>query len=192
MIDTPFSYDELDEILRGDGNNDFIGLSSIDGMIAALVAGPAIVPHFEWLPMIFNGHSPSTIKGTPENRAIATIMARYAEVEQELLHQPASYRPILMHHLGQFIIRPWAIGFMMGASTRQNAWLPILTKKRVEMAPLLACCEVGSPMLPEMSRKQIDKVAAKHPAEIAGIVVLVMNFHKADRSKHKTSGPCRP
>lgn len=97
-----------------------------------------------------------------------------------------------MHHLGQFILRPWAIGFMMGASTLQNAWLPVLTKKRVEMAPLLACCEVGSPMLSEQSRKQMDKVTAKSPAEIAGIVILVMNFHKADRSKHKTSGPCRP
>ena len=50
MIDTPFSYDELDELLRGDGDNDFIGLSSIDGMIAALVAGPAVVPPAEWLP----------------------------------------------------------------------------------------------------------------------------------------------
>ena len=97
-----------------------------------------------------------------------------------------------MHHLGQLIVQPWAIGFMMGASTLQNAWLPVLTKKRVEMAPLLACCEVGSPMLSEQSRKQMDKVTAKSPAEIAGIVILVMNFHKADRSKHKTSGPCRP
>jgi len=192
VIETPFSYDELDEILRGNGDNDFIGLSSIDGMIAALVAGPAVVPPCEWLPTIFNGHSPSTIKGTPESRAVATIMARYAEVEQELLHQPESYQPILMHHLGQLIVQPWAIGFMMGASTLQNAWLPVLTKKRVEMAPLLACCEVGSPMLSEQSRKQMDKVAAKSPAEIAGIVVLVMNFHKADRSKHNTSGPCRP
>ena len=185
MIETPFSYDELDEILCGNGDNDFIGLSSIDGMIAALVAGPAVVPPAKWLPMIFAGHSPSTIKGTPESRAVATIMARYAEIEHELLHLPSSYQPILMHHLGQFILRPWAIGFMMGASTLQHAWFPVLTKKRREMAPLLACCEIGSPMLPELSRKEIDKVAAKHPAEIAGIVITVMNFHKAERLRQK-------
>lgn len=191
MIDTPFSYDELDEILRGDGDNDFIGLSSIDGMIAALVAGPAVVPPAKWLPLIFAGHSPSMIKGTPESRAVATIMARYAEVEHQLLHQPSSYRPILMHHLGQFVLRPWAIGFMMGASTLQNAWFPVLTKKRMEMAPLLACCEIGSPMLPELSRKEIERVAAKHPAEIAAIVITAMNFHKPGRSKHKASGSPR-
>ena len=61
----------------------------------------------------------------------------------------------------------------------------MLTKKRREMAPLLACCEIGSPMLPELSRKEIDKVAAKHPAEIAGIVITVMNFHKAERLRQK-------
>jgi yecA family protein len=186
VIDTPFSYDELDELLRGDGDNDFIGLSSIDGMIAALAAGPAVVPPAEWLPMIFAGHRPSTVKGTPESRAVATIMARYAEVERGLLQRPTSYRPILMHHLGQFILRPWAIGFMMGVSTRPHAWFPVLTKKRVEMAPLLACCEVGSPMLPELSRKEIGRVAANHPAEIAAIAITVMNFHKADRLRQKT------
>ena len=186
MIDTPFSYDELDELLCGDGHNDFIGLSSIDGMIAALVAGPAVVPPAKWLPIIFAGHGPSTTKGTPESRAVATIMARYAEVERDLLHQPSSYRPILMHHLGQFILRPWAIGFMMGASTLQHAWFPVLTKKRAEMAPLLACCEIGSPMLPELSRKEIAQVAAQHPADIARIVITVMNFHKADRLHQKT------
>jgi yecA family protein len=192
VIDTPFSYDELDELLRGDGDNDFIGLSSIDGMIAALVAGPAVVPPAEWLPMIFAGHSPSTVEGTPESRAVATIMARYAEVEHGLLQRPTSYRPILMHHLGQFILRPWAIGFMMGVSTRPHAWFPVLTKKRVEMAPLLACCEVGSPMLPELSPKEIGRVAANHPAEIAAIAITVMNFHKADRLRQKTDTSRRP
>jgi hypothetical protein len=30
------------------------------------------------------------------------------------------------------------------------------------------------------------QVAAKHPADIAGIVVTVMNFHKAHRLRQKT------
>jgi hypothetical protein len=113
-------------------------------------------------------------------------MVRYAEVEHGLLQRPPSYRPILMHHLGQFILRPWAIGFMMGVSTRPQAWFPVLTKKRVQMAPLLACCEIGPRMLPELSPKEIDRVAAKHSADIAEIAITVMNFHKADRLRQKT------
>ena len=61
MTDTPFTYDELDELFRGDGRNDYIGLSAIDGMIAALVAGPVVVPKEEWLPLIFADHMPRTI-----------------------------------------------------------------------------------------------------------------------------------
>ena len=80
MNEVPFTYDELDEIFRGDGHNDYIGLSAIDGLIAALVAGPETVPPEEWLPSIFADKMPSTVEGHPERRATATILARYAEV----------------------------------------------------------------------------------------------------------------
>ena len=43
MKQPTYSYDELDEIFRGDGRSGNIGISAIDGMIAALVAGPAFV-----------------------------------------------------------------------------------------------------------------------------------------------------
>jgi len=37
-----FTSAELDEILRGTGRNGAIGMSAIDGLIAALVAAPAL------------------------------------------------------------------------------------------------------------------------------------------------------
>ena len=37
-----FTYAELDEILRGTGHSGAIGMSAIDGLIAALVAAPAL------------------------------------------------------------------------------------------------------------------------------------------------------
>ncbi len=101
--DEPYTYDELDELFRRDGNNDYIGLSVIDGLIAALVAGPATVPPREWLPLIYADKMPSTVKGHPESRSKATIMARYAEVEQILALHPAGYQPIFMHDRGRFI-----------------------------------------------------------------------------------------
>ncbi len=55
MTKPAYSYDELDEILRGKGDNDAVGMSLIDGLIAALVAGPVFVDPREWLPLIFAG-----------------------------------------------------------------------------------------------------------------------------------------
>lgn len=37
-----FTYAELDEILRGPGHSGAIGMSAIDGLIAALIAAPAL------------------------------------------------------------------------------------------------------------------------------------------------------
>jgi hypothetical protein len=67
MKQPAYSYDELDEIFRGNGRSGNIGISAIDGMIAALVAGPAFVHPDEWLPIIFAGRVPAAIEGTPEH-----------------------------------------------------------------------------------------------------------------------------
>ena len=59
-----FTYAELDEILRADGHADAIGMSAIDGLIAALVAAPSFVHPKEWIPLIFGGRQPPLHEGT--------------------------------------------------------------------------------------------------------------------------------
>src|SRR5260370_7836523 len=144
MTNAPFTYPERDAVLRGDGSNDFIGISAIDGLIAALVAGPVFVPKERWLPAIFAGHLPSAIEGSPENRAAATIMARYAEVEHGLSQKPPSYQPMLMHHLGRIITTDWATGFMMGLAQGGDAWRPLgIGPRRNTLAPIFASSDLG-------------------------------------------------
>jgi hypothetical protein len=57
------------EILRGNGRSGNVGMSAIDGMIAALVAGPAFVHPEKWLPIIFGGRVPDVLEGTPVTRS---------------------------------------------------------------------------------------------------------------------------
>ena len=193
MNETPFTYDELDEIFRGDGHNDFIGLSNIDGLIAALVAGPAVVPKAWWLPEIFAGHMPSSVPGSPESRAAATIMTRYAQVEDILAKRPKTYQPILMHHLESFVVGPWALGFMMGMGLGQadEAWMKMLGSRRRDLLPILAATEIGRQMLADMSCSDIQRIAeTTEPVQIAGAVLAVHRFYKShrlpdDRRKHK-------
>jgi yecA family protein len=194
MNDVPFTYDELDEIFRGDGHNDDIGLSAIDGLIAALVAGPETVPPEEWLPSIFADKMPSTVEGHPESRATATILARYAEVEQMLALHPAAYQPIFMHDRGRFIIRPWGLGFMIGLSKRADAWLPVLlSPQRMVLKPILAVSEVGRQALPELSDKQIQEiVAVTEVPQIAAAVRAIYAHHANKRRPRKLSTLRRP
>ncbi len=105
-----YSYDELDEIFRGNGPSGNIGTSAIDGMIAALVAGPAFVHPDEWLPIIFAGHVLAVIEGTPEHLAVNTIFNRYNEVSITLADDPQAFRPTFMNHEGDVIVIDWAAG----------------------------------------------------------------------------------
>ena len=58
MTETLFTYDEADVILRGDGHSDFVGINAVDGLIAAVAAGPAFIPTHEWLPQVFGKRTP--------------------------------------------------------------------------------------------------------------------------------------
>jgi Uncharacterised protein family (UPF0149) len=87
-----FTYDELDAILRGPGGHDGpIGISAIDGLIAALVAAPTFVHPDEWVPLIFGGHKPRMDAGSAEERAVRTIFNRYNEVSTTLSERPHTY-----------------------------------------------------------------------------------------------------
>lgn len=93
--DSSYDYDELDALLRGSGGlNGAVGMSAIDGLIAALVAAPTFVPPEEWLPMIFGGRAITAAEGSFEDRAVRTVFARYNEASETLSQRPAEYRPI--------------------------------------------------------------------------------------------------
>ena len=66
MTTLAFSHEQLDEILRGDGGAGHIGMSAIDGQIAALVTAPSFSDPAEWLPLIFAGKMPRAVVGSNE------------------------------------------------------------------------------------------------------------------------------
>src|SRR5215211_192212 len=106
-----FTYAELDEILRGTGHSSAIGMSAIDGLIAALVAAPSFVHPEEWMPLIFGGRQPPLDENSPELRAVKTIFNRYNEVSDILADRPQVYRPDSPDRLGRQDRRPpkrWA------------------------------------------------------------------------------------
>jgi yecA family protein len=174
MTKPAWSYDELDAILRGGGRSGAIGMSAIDGLIAALVAGPAFVSPQEWLPLIFAGRLPAAVDGTPEHRAVNTILSRYNEVSSTLADAPDAYRPIFMTDAGQLIVRDWAEGFVLGIAQRAEAWSAILlSEKRKLLAPILAPAQVGRKMLPELSRAEQKRIHGTAHLHIAGAVVAV-------------------
>jgi len=183
---TAFTYDELDAILRGPGGHDgAIGMSAIDGLIAALVAAPTFVHPDEWVPLIFGGRRPRMAEGSPEERAVRTIFNRYNEVSTTLAEQPHAYRPIFMiDRDGSVVARDWAVGFMLGVGLRPQEWAGniLLTEHRSLLAPIFVYHDLGDSLLPEMppAEKRRRRVTAYQqiPQAVAAIRAIC-NPHRA-------------
>jgi yecA family protein len=148
-----FTYAELDAVLRGSGRTGTIGMSAIDGLIAALVAAPSFVHPDEWIPLIFGGHQPPLHENSPELRAVKTIFNRYNEVSETLADRPQAYRPIFMvDDDGSIIARDWVVGFAFGIGLRSKEWgrCILLTEHRRALVPILVYCEGELDLLPDM------------------------------------------
>lgn len=188
MSTLAYSYDELDEILRGDGGTGHVGMSAIDGQVAALVAGPSFAEPAEWLPLIFKGKMPRVVAGTNEHRAVQTIFNRYNEVTATLEQCPGAYRPLFMKiDDGEVIVREWAIGFMLGVGLRVQQWgdAILLTEHRATtMAPILAYYDVGQDFLLDLpiAKKQRLKSVGYHqiPQAVAAVHAICAPFRAAE------------
>lgn len=181
-----FTYDELDAILRGTGGHDSaIGMSAIDGLIAALVAAPAFVHPDEWVPLIFGGRRPRIDEGSPEERAVRTVFNRYNEVSTTLAELPHAYRPIFMiDQDGSVVARDWAVGFMLGIGLRSQKWADsiLLTEHRSLLTPILVYHDLGDGFLPEMPPAEKHRRRATSYQQIPHAVTAIRaicNPHRA-------------
>jgi yecA family protein len=196
-----FTYSELDELLRGTGRDGFIGMSAIDGLIAALVAAPSFVHPDEWVPLIFGNRRPNLHENSPEYRAVKTIFNRYNEVSSILADRPSDYRPIFMiDDKGATVARDWVTGFMLGISFRSDEWgvCILFTKNRALLTPILVYADpAGVDFLPDMplSEKRIRQASAYQ--QIAGAVAAVRTVcnpfraAEANRTSTKSNRPRR-
>jgi yecA family protein len=186
-----YSYDELDQILRGDGRSDFVGISAIDGLIAAVVAGPKRAQPSAWLPAIFGGSLSEASPGTVARRAIDTVLQRHDEVLAALESRPNTYRPLFMNHAGQVITRDWCVGFMLGVGTvEREAWIQVLLSEgRQILQSILACTDHGRTLLPDVEAETIEQLREVAHQHIGDAVVHLYGFnHRKRRRRQRPSG----
>lgn len=189
-----FTYAELDEILRGTGHSGTIGMSAIDGLIAALVAAPSFVHPEEWMPLIFGGRQPPLDENTPELRAVKTIFNRYNEVSETLADQPQAYRPIFMiDDNGRIVARDWAIGFARGIALRPKEWGKsiLLTRHRQVLIPILVYCEDKLDLLPDMTAAEKHRHQVTAHQQIAQAVASARDICNPYRAAEARRQPTK-
>jgi len=176
-----FSYEEVDLILRGEEENDFVGMSAIDGLIGAVVAGPAFIERDEWLRQIIGDRAIAAAPGSQTHLLAQSIMRRHDEVVEILANRPEAYLPMFMQDEGAIIAEQWTIGFMLGVGLRAKAWEKImLSSFRQTLAPILSVHLVGRRMMPDVPDAELDQIKATAPVAIAKVVAELYQ-HCSDR-----------
>ena len=177
-------YDELDERLRGDGHGGYVGLSAIDGLVAAVVASPVVIPSTRWLPLIFGGKMPQPRPGSLEERIVNTVLNRHDEVGALLSGAPGSYCPVFMHDKGKLYVDDWAVGFALGLGMGGEAWGPILL---AQPRPIITSIMAANPQLSKMlfrvppsERRKLRATAHQH---IGPAVLRLHAFTRTARAK---------
>jgi yecA family protein len=187
-----FPYAELDALLRRLGRGDGIGGSAIDGLIAALVAGPSFVHPDDWVPLIFAGRRPALDAGSLEYRVVKTIFHRYNEVSQMLADRPGDYRPIFRtDDQGRVVASDWAVGFILGLGLRSAEWgkYILFTGHRALLIPILVYSPASTDLLPEMSIAEKRRHQVTAYEKIAGAVVAVRAICNPQRAAEARRRP---
>ena len=102
------------------------GVSSIDGFLAALAAGPSIINPDIWLKSILREHVQSA-RSAPARR---TILKRYNQICIELAECPEVYAPIYMRtEDGEVLLEDFANGFFTAMHLDMDAWKPFVSDR---------------------------------------------------------------
>ncbi|WP_373991477.1 UPF0149 family protein [Duganella sp. BuS-21] len=109
-------YEQLDDLLAAISPQS-LDVAGLEGLLTALVAGPADVPQEAWLPLVWGG---------AEGKAEATALAlrHYTYMQEWMRKDPASFEPIYECG-GNWTAEAWCAGFLAGMQLAGQAWAPL-------------------------------------------------------------------
>jgi len=119
-------YEQLDALLSALGPQ-AMDVARLEGLLTALVAGPADVTAASWLPLVWGGAA-----GNAEAEAL--VLRHHAYMREWLHKDPASFEPIYECG-GSWTVDAWCAGFLDGVQLDSEAWAPLRASQPALLAP---------------------------------------------------------
>ena len=165
MKPEPLNDDELERlsgVLNRFENKLPMNLEHLDGFIAALICGPALVPPSEYLPKILGDDMVlhDTLNAQTVLQDFLSSVMRHWNVISDTLSSGDVYLPILLQNEnGITPANDWAIGFLRGMEFHKEKWAALLDDEENGgwLVPIFALANENNPD-PEMRpyKKPID------------------------------------
>jgi len=139
---TDAELDRLAEFLSKSEGGEAMNIEELDGLFAALIAGPEIVPPSEYLPEVFGGEMSDACEfaGLGEANDILGLIMRHWNGIAATLHKGDVHLQILLEDdNGICWGNDWSRGFMRGVDMRSAAWAELLVDEEQSgcMLPVL-------------------------------------------------------
>lgn len=154
-----------------------IGVSFLDGFLAATIVGPHLVARTRWLNQIFGASLPN---GGPGAAAVAAVVARHDEIRDMLTRHPQNYAPIFMRtDTGEVIAGDWADGFFGAIKLSAGAWQPLVgSPASMLLMPIFVFCRnvdgqsISAPVLATASvgKQRLIADGWRHIPEAVGAI----------------------
>jgi uncharacterized protein len=171
--------EELAEYLDSDlSPDDCMGLSDLDGYLAAIIVGPEFIMPSEWLPVIWREEEPKFESTAHAEMIIGLIMGRYNEIITGFNSDPEEFEPIFWRRpTGEVIVMDWAAGFLDAIEARSAAWGPLFghNKAKLLLEPLLILGDDGEL---DDERDPDDRWKEFHASRSDAIPNCVIGIHK--------------
>jgi len=126
---TETELDGLEEFLKSCKGGKAMNIEVVDGLFAALIAGPEVVMPSEYLPEVFSGEMSDTCEFDSldeANDTLALLMRHWNDIAHTL-GKDEVYVPLLLEDQnGVTRGNDWARGFIRGVDLRHDGWKTLI------------------------------------------------------------------
>jgi uncharacterized protein len=186
MTAAALPLEELERWLqaRADRHPIATSIPTLDGYVAAIVAGPVSMSPLDWIcPLLAIDADAFNHGDTPEFAAISAVALRHNEISQTLSTAPDQFQP--MHRRkpnGDIDPRPWCQGFYAAMRLRLSVWAPLLDASNVNhglLLPILLHCrdDQDRPLLgPPRSGRETEDLLRNAYLDISAAVEATRQY----------------
>jgi len=156
-----FLLDRIDDDADTEGKDEgVLGISTLDGLLTAIVSGPVTIVPSRWLPAVWGDFEPLWENGK-EFEEIFALMARHMNsISSTLMESPEDFEPIFMERKvkGKIytIVDEWCEGYWLGVTLAAEQWNTAMERLLQPMAPIVSFAEVTNWRAHELSIEETE------------------------------------
>ncbi len=137
-----FLLDRIDEDTVTEGMDEgILGLSELDGFLAAVVSGPSAIQPSLWLPVVWGDFEPEWESDEDAQKVIMLMIDIMNSTSSTLMESPKEFEPLFdireVDGKQYSIVDEWCEGYMRGVAITQELWDSAGLEMKILLTPIM-------------------------------------------------------